>query len=105
MALILKRIGILIIVILINVIKTENYVSKTLSSMRFLIDNNENLLKTEENDAGKYEDKTKFNYLFDSIKNLKTLRIFQESGSSSVENDGFKVRCFWLDSKTLRVFD
>lgn len=105
MSLFFKRVFLFTIGILINFIKTEYESFKSISSMRFLSDKKDKYSITNENNLANKEDITQLNFLMNSIKYIKPLRIFQETSTSSEENEGFKVRCFWLDSKTMRVFD
>lgn len=99
-----NKIIILIISLILNLIKSENYASRTLRSMRFLIDEKENPFSVDEINSD-VSPKSEINEIMETFNNIKPLRIFQETYGASEDTEGFKVRCFWLDSKTMRVFD
>lgn len=100
MSLITNKLILLITTLIITLIKTEKQASRSLSSIRFLIEEKDDSLFTESEN-----NKSQMDSIFESFNQIKPLRIFQESYGSSGDNEGFKVRCFWLDSKTMRVFD
>ncbi len=87
--------------IILDVIKTEKRLSKSSRSIRFLIEEKENSLITIEENNHAINEKSKDDYLLETINQNKPFRFFQ----TAADSDGFKVRCFWLDSKTMRVFD
>jgi hypothetical protein len=94
------KIILIFLITIIQYIKNELSDKSTNKQLRFLYDtiqNSFNYQLKEENE------KTQFDYLFDSIRYVYPLKIF--SLTNETFDNGFKVRCFWVDTKTFRVFD
>lgn len=104
MSFVLKNTFILLIITVFKIIQSKLNNLEKLNNIRFLIDNNDFGSETENRKLENYE-KNNYDYFFESIKYINPLKIFEETSNSAEEKDGFKVRCFWLDSTTMRVFD
>ena len=105
MSFIFKRSILLFLITLFNFIKNKSQSFDKINSLRFLFENNnDNALQTN-NLIPEYYEKGQYDYFFETIKYMNPLNMFEEKLNSTAENDGFKVRCFWLDSTTMRVFD
>lgn len=100
----LKKIFTLVFITFINYIKSDllNNI-ENLSALRFLMDQNEHIDDRITTSVENFK-KTKYNYFFETIRFMNPLNIFNSQVMLTGE-DGFKVRCFWVDLESFRVYD
>ena len=101
----IKKTFLLIILSIISFMQAKLLLTENKNiSLKFLTDQqNSQLDKLNQNFTSEYI-KNNYDWFFHTIKFMNPI-IFGEMKQVKDTDQGFKVRCFWVDSKTLRVFD
>jgi len=95
----------IILITLFDLFKSKTQILKMDNTFSFLIEQYEKNLNDKNNTIiNKFSQNVDTNSLA-SIKFLNSLNNYKETGNFTANNEGFKIRCFWFDSVTMRVFD